>query len=368
MSIAWFLRGGALLLIVACDAGGPAAPARDARVPMPDAAPPADGSVGAGDAGASSTGGDASAAGGDAGPAPGDAGGLPDSGPTPGLPDLPVVLRRDMSGYPDVHFTRPATIPSSDPRYMDSLLRANGWDPIELTRPNDIVDDPWGQTGPWMQYFYGAGHRAGTGAGVVNTLGLPAGPPPLAHALFSFDMVLANWWGNDASINKLGFLGLVGGGNQLFLVAYGRGDGPLDLRFMLQGVADFAIGMIPRQRGVEGCGSDYPNLDTANGVPDGSLDRICWELPSSAALRRDEVEHVDWEVKMSSAAGVPDAYVRVWLNGELVLHAYDLDLTHRATGSVHIQGIHWNGIFGGGGSPVPRDMAMLFRNFVLAGE
>ncbi len=166
---------------------------------------------------------------------------------------------------------------------------------------------------------------------------------PRSNVYVSFWLKLdANWQGHQSGVNKILFItdpSYGGGGDPVYIAAYGGGDGPLELQIRLQG---------PYDEGSLGNGSANLRPNTGNGE-----------------LIRGQWHHVELLLRMNKESQ-NDGTAIGWLDGRKVIEYTDVKYIGDS-GAVHsFDNVRWGPVWGGVDDVIATDMYMFLDDFYVA--
>jgi hypothetical protein len=213
---------------------------------------------------------------------------------------------------------------------------SDGWSGSEFNQPNfTIVSDPTAPNGDGLvgQMHFRAQMQAGTGPG-LSTIYFP---PRLSELYVSvWAKISSNWVGNQASINKMFFIGVSGGNNQFILTAYGSGSNPLYARMSLQGILD------PRS----------------------------FILPASGQVRRGQWQRYEIVLRCNSGLLTSNGTADLWIDGTHVSSARNISWiqTKHPTRACNMNMFNWNPTYGGGGASPGVDQYLWFDRVYISGR
>jgi hypothetical protein len=210
------------------------------------------------------------------------------------------------------------------------------WDGIEYRYNKlDVIEDP---SAPFScctiaRMLSPATHRAGTGPGVMQTLGWRPGVEEIYVSIWA--RLSSNWFGNQSGTNKMFFLGLGREPNNIFLSAEGAGTRPLQPQIRMQGVPDPRARIRPNRR--------------------------------QTILARGAWQHWEMYFKLNDP-GVANGIGQLWVDGQLVTDARDLQFRGTDRPNARWWIFHWNPIFGGGGASPPAEQYLDFDHVYVSGR
>lgn len=263
--------------------------------------------------------------------------------PSPSVPS-PTGPPAPTAGFPN----QPSGMIFITDRQFDSKARTNsdvglggsdGWDGGEYQFPRfTIVADPSAPNGDGQvgQMYYPANLLAGTGPAKAYVYF----PPNVREVYMSvWARISSNWVGNEASINKMFFVGVSGGNNQFVFTAYGRDASPLQARMTLQGVNDPRSFLMPNRGG-------------------------------SAAIVRNQWQRWEFVLKCNSAPNTADGSADLWINGAHVTAAANINWTvsKYPTRPCSLGQFNWNPTYGGGGASPGVNQYLWFDRVYVSGK
>jgi hypothetical protein len=184
--------------------------------------------------------------------------------------------------------------------------------------------------------FYPSTLQAGTGPATATLYF----PPNLQEVYVSvWAKLSSNWIGNQASINKMFFMGVAGGNNQFIFTAYGAGSNPLEARMSLQGVMDPRSFLRPN-RGV------------------------------AAQVERGKWQRWEFVLRCNSALNTADGTADLWIDGVHVTSVKDVNWTQtkHPTRPCNMNMFNWNPTYGGGGASPGADLYQWFDRVYISGR
>jgi len=263
----------------------------------------------------------------------------PNNSPQP--PPPPTGTPAPSAGFPN----QPSGMFIITDRQFDSKAKNNndrgssgsdGWSGSEYNQPNfSIVADPTAPNGDGLvgQMFFPAGMKAGTGPG-LSTIYFP---PRLTELYVSvWAKISSNWVGNQASINKMFFIGVSGGNNQFILTAYGAGSQPLHARMSLQGILD------PRS----------------------------FIMPAPGQVPRGKWQRYEIVLRCNSGLLSSDGTADLWIDGTHVSSARNINWiqTKHLTRPCNMNMFNWNPTYGGGGASPGVNQYLWFDRVYISGK
>jgi hypothetical protein len=248
----------------------------------------------------------------------------------------PITDRHFHSKHPDYGY-------GSLPKYPEKsdLPLAEGWSATEgASRNLTILEDPSAPSGDGMvaQMFFPARMKSGTGPGRATLYF----PPDIREAYIAVWMKLSpNWVGNQASINKMYFVGVSGGNNQFIFEAYGSGNRKLVPTLALQGVLD------NNKRSQ----LHRPNLAVTEIV-------------------RGQWHKIEVILRCNSAPNAPDGSMDLWVDGVHTTSVRSVNFTKKSDQSrpCSINVLNWNPTYGGGGASPGADLFQRFDRVYISGR
>ena len=280
----------------------------------------------------------------------------PGTGPSPvplpaPLPPLPPPVHgsNEPSGFgliSDRHFRtkHPDYGYGSLQKYPNSadLWLAEGWSSTEGNYANfTIQTDPTAPSGDGKvaQMFYPAGMKSGTGPAKA-TLYLP---PNTREAYIAVWMKLSpNWVGNQASINKMFFVGMSGGNNQFIFEAYGAGSSKLQPMLALQGVLD---------------NNTRSQLHRPN-------------LGNGRDIRRGQWQKIEVLLRCNSSPNVANGTMDLWVDGFAITSVRNVSFTKKSDPNrpCNVNQFNWNPTYGGGGASPGTNIYQWFDRVYISGR
>lgn len=248
----------------------------------------------------------------------------------------PITDRHFHSKHPDYGY-------GSLPKYPEKsdLHLAEGWSATEgASRSLTILEDPSAPSGDGMvaQMFFPARMKSGTGPGRATLYF----PPDIREAYIAVWMKLSpNWVGNQASINKMYFVGVSGGNNQFIFEAYGSGSRKLLPMLALQGVLD---------------NNKRSQLHRPN--------------VAETEIVRGQWHKIEVILRCNSAPNAPDGSMDLWVDGVHTTSVQSVNFTKKSDPSrpCSINVLNWNPTYGGGGASPGADLFQRFDRVYISGR
>jgi hypothetical protein len=187
--------------------------------------------------------------------------------------------------------------------------------------------------------FFPASMKSGTGPARATLYF----PPNIRELYVSVWMKLSsNWIGNQASINKMFFVGVSGGNNQFIFEAYGAGSNRLTPTLALQGVFD---------------NDTRSQLHRPN-------------LTASAEIVRGQWHKIEVILRCNSAPNVPDGTMDLWVDGTPITSVRNVNFTKKSDPSrpCSMNVLNWNPTYGGGGASPGADLYQWFDTMYISGR
>jgi hypothetical protein len=230
------------------------------------------------------------------------------------------------------------------PRYPNKshLSLAEGWTSTEGNYPNfTIQTDPSAPSGDGKvaQMLYPAGMKSGTGPAKATLYF----PPNTREAYIAVWMKLSpNWVGNQASINKMFFIGMSGGNNQFIFEAYGSGSSRLQPMLALQGVLD---------------NNRRSQLHPPN-------------LGNHSEIVRGQWQKIEILLRCNSSPSAADGTMDLWVDGVAITSVRNVSFTKKSdpTRRCNVHQFNWNPTYGGGGASPGTDLYQWFDRVYISGR
>ncbi len=259
----------------------------------------------------------------------------PDSSTQPTAPMPPVA-----SGGSDGHPNEPAGLVAIGKRSF-----------------NQMFEGPWSDQSHNANYVVGVADDGAPSQAVGRArypAGMDGGRSPIGTGTrLDFDgrssvyvsfwlKFSAGWQGHSSGVNKVLYLTDAtygGGGDPIYVAAYGAGGSSLRLQVRLQGPDD------------ETSATGGANLG-AN-INDAELVRGRWH-------------HVELFIVMNTETHF-DGQVRGWLDGSQVIEYTDVRLVHDSAAAHLLDNVRWGPVWGGMGDRVSQDMFMFMDELYVSG-